>query len=142
MASKHWKTEDIRKQVSVTDAPTRNTDHVAELQVFTAAANSVGVGSRQIQEVAQVANKESNLCSRGRVANKRKGQDMTHILKKGHADTKSEYSTLKTVRKGLHNVSTAGCSPKTKQVVSSARKTLRTADQRTSSNIKRRKMNR
>ena len=46
MARKDWVTGEIRKQVSVTEAANRQTDHKAELQVFKAAANNVGAGQR------------------------------------------------------------------------------------------------
>lgn len=100
MASKDWTTKHIRKKVSVTGSACRQTDHMAELQVIVGAMNTVGVGSRQAQEIKKVVNDKANLKSRGKVANADKGQAITRVLKRGYAKTKVEKGAVAQVRYG------------------------------------------
>ena len=128
MARKDWVTGEIRKQVSVTEAANRHTDHKAELQVFTAAANNVGAGQRQMEEVKVLINSQPNLESRGIQANREKGQATARVLEKGYAETQKERDAIEKNREGLAAISLVGTTPKTKEVFSEARRLMREAD--------------
>ena len=128
MARKDWTAEDLRRQVSVTYADGRVTDHKAELQLFAMAANEVGAGVKQIDEIIDIANSRENLESRGVKANQDKGQATKRVLEKGYAETRVEVEAIERNREGLRHINLTGTSDKTKEVVSKAKEIMKNAD--------------
>ena len=84
----NWTTDDIRRDRSVTQSENRHTDHKLELQVVVNYMNkNPNLTKSDVKEIANIVNDVCNLESRGQIANRKKGQATTSLLRNNFEPT-------------------------------------------------------